>query len=204
MKKRVFGLFLMSLLAFSFFGGFVSAAENGEQLYQNIVSFFETPVIHELGGILFGLWDFSRLDSVMDGAGDNNFAQFTIFIVTWIILLFIIKDLIYVAGSFSEGVTWIVSVGLLIIASQLSMPLVIASWAVGFAAYAGTTIAALEIIVLILLMAGAVLGLNFLGRWSLQRRIVREAMNTRKSASEVGQAISSLRSIQNNLRNNRP
>lgn len=196
MQKRVFGIVIFGLILSSFLMTLVSAAD-GTETYNSFANFVTTtPGVREIVGIAFGLWDFAKIEGGYLPGGSTPMAALIIYAVVWIITLLVLRDLLYFASTFSEGVTWAIAVGLTIIAANLQWIYYITGWLAGVGAILGAISVWLEIVVIIIILIGGIFGAQWAGNFALKRRIAREAMNTRKGAAETEGGIRALRGVQ--------
>jgi len=208
----VLTLFIVNLLAFSVaaqdetentrdsvfgFEQSETARANADTFFNTLRGYWDRPIIKQGVGILFGIWDLNDFNSLIGGEGNGYpgptaVASLIIFLVTWMIMLLLFKGLLEF-GPFNENVTWFLSIGLIVIASQLGWVVGASAWAASTAAVLGATAVWLEVLVFIALFILAAFGSNWLSRWSLHMRMAKESATVEKNAGETKNAIEALR-----------
>jgi len=210
----VLTLFIVNLLAFSVaaqseakksedeksffpFKQSETARANADKFFSKLTEYWDLPVIKQLVGILFGIWDINDFNSLIGDEGNRYpgptaIASLIIFIVTWMIMLLLFKGLLEF-GPFNENVTWFLSIGLIVIASQLGWVVGASVWAASIAAVLASGLAWLQVIIFLGLFILAAFGSNWLSRWSLHMRMAKEAATVEKNAGETKNAIQALR-----------
>lgn len=181
-----------------------SEAENNA--YDKVVSFIELPGVKQVVGIFFGIWGKEQLDEQINEAlEDNEFeispiGMIIILIVSWVIFFFFFKSLADITMPFGEGLIWVVAIGMVIIASQLRWILLFSAKLFTLAAGLGAYAIWLEVVVLIILAFGAILGSQTVAKIALRRRMAKEAMKGYKGAKEVSEAISELKEVHDSFK----
>jgi len=199
-KEMIFAsIFLAMILSVS-----VASALTKDEMFDKVSKIEDIPVIRELFAVSTGIWDFDDFSTLTSDANesffvDNKFGAFVIFVVVWIILLLVLRDLIYSVSSFTSGVTWIVAVGLMLVIASLRGIFFVSFTLIQFLAWIASFAIWLEILVMVVLLFGSILGGSWAAKFALKRRMAREALNSRKGAEDVSSAITALKRIKDNL-----
>ncbi len=225
-KKRIGGLFLISLLVLSVFVGiayaletatpdstgfraafskaFTQRAQAADDFYNGLAEFIATPVIQQLFGLFFGIWDpafFEKVSEAFPAAfGLTKVSGIIIYFVSWLLFLVIFRDILEIATPFESGTNWLVALGLVIVAAQVRLIQVISLFGIGIAATLSAASVWLFLIILIVAFIALLFGSHSLTRISLRLRMAKEASRSGKGAKEAAEGIKGLRTVEKEFR----
>lgn len=219
-KKRIFQISFVLLISLVFFISFVFAQggdvldttssreavkealkEQGDKYYNDFVKFVdETPVLNVLFGIFFGIWEPNLLLEKIFNKGTTKMGSIVIFFVTWLLVFFIAKDILDLMVLLSVRTTWLIALGITIVAAQLNLVILMSVWGVTLMTLVGVTSTWLLILIFFVLFILALFGSTLLSRWSTHLRIIKEAGKVEKGAAETEQAIRALKGVQRELK----
>lgn len=177
--------------------------EGANQFFDNLKHVYELPVFKQLGIVLFGIYDLDFFDKMAQSVpqifGITKVSTVIIFFFFWLITLVVMKDILEIAAPFSQGVTWLVALGLTIVVAQLGGIVWVSVYMIGFVATLGAASVWIFLLLLFGLFLLTLLGNNLLQKVALKMRIIKETNRSQVGAGEVSNAISGLRKIEQSL-----
>lgn len=171
-----------------------ASALTSQQAYNAITGFVEkTSGVNFIVGVVFGIWNFSATQQYL--LPGKEMSHLIIYLVVWIITLLVIRDVLYLGASFDEKTTWIISIGLVIVASQMEGVFFLVGILAAITSYFAAIAVWLEIVAIVVIFFLSIFGAEWAGRFAIARRMQREKMNARRSAQEIANTVSTIKTI---------
>ncbi len=210
-KKSILVFVLFSILLISFLS-FVVAAQTEDELA--IIDFFKTPVIKQIIGIVFGLWDVDKaaeyyagpatqaspsniswLNRITNSEPINAAGGIIVYLVIWGILFLAFANIISTFSPFDEWVGWLIGLGLVIAAAQLKTVYVIASWMAEITSYFGAISAFIGIIMSFVAFIGVSIGATSFRKWAVKRQLAIAGIKAMKGTAKSVEGLKTLKDI---------
>ena len=193
-QRSIFGLLIVSLMLVAFVAPMVSA--EGEA----IVNFVSQPVIKQIFGVVFGIWDTANLDNLVNTWGirptGTGVSVLIVYIMLWLILFVAFSDIVVVFAPFSKPmIGWIIGAALTIIAAQLQFVFTLASWAAVILAYFGTFSVFVGIAFAFVAFIAASIGSEWLREWVVGRKIAMLKTRAAEGSAEAKEGLKFLKEL---------
>lgn len=195
-KKALILLLFISVILTVNFLQIISAQTEITEDQQKIVDFLGKPVIKQIIGIVFGLWDveetYTYYGGVETGSGITKFGAIIVYLMIWLIMFLAFSDIVRMFGAFSEWVGWIIGAALAIAAAQLKLVYTFASGSAQAVAYFGIASVWASIIFTFVAFIAVSIGFGAMRKWAVKRQV---AIHQARSIKGTGKAVEGLKAL---------
>lgn len=213
-QKKILSLSLIALFLVPIFSSFVLADYSTQveflgKMYDVTIKehkptqdFLIAPVIKEIVGIVFGIWDVKKVETTMAAPKFESVdtrAALMIYLMIWLIMFLAFTDIVRLFSPFNNAVGWIMGAALTIIAAQLTLLFIISKYAVFALSYIAVGSIWLTLFWTFILFLFASFGSQWAMRLALRKKIFRRTMTANMNIANVDSGLKVLKKVGKNI-----